>query len=301
VMRRYVAFLESKASDGIVSYGLGDWFDIGSGAPGVSKLTSPGVTGTLMLYEDIAALSQIAKLLGKSDDAAKYSALASREKDLFNARFFDAKTQVYDKGSQAAQAMPLALGIVPAEARKAVLDKLVVDIHAHSDHVTTGEVGFHYLVRALLENGRSDVLLAMLLRKDAPSYGAQLAAGATSLTEAWDSKTGSQDHFMLGSGEEWFYRGLLGIDVDMSRADRLIVEPQIVSGVDWVRGSYDSAVGMVKTEWKRSGDSVEVTVSVPVKATVVLPTGAVAERVGAKSVGNGWVVGAGTWRFRVKG
>ena len=33
-MQRYVAFLEGKAKDGIVDYGLGDWYDIGPGAPG---------------------------------------------------------------------------------------------------------------------------------------------------------------------------------------------------------------------------------------------------------------------------
>jgi len=270
-MVRYVAFLQSKATDGVVAYGLGDWFDIGPGAPGVSKLTSPGVTGTLMLYEDAAALAKIAGILGKTGEAAQYAALAAREKELFNTRFFDAKAQVYDKGSQAAQAMPLALGIVPENAKQAVLTKLVDDIHAHQDHTTAGEVGFAYIVRALINAGRGDVLLAMMMRKDPPSYGSQLEAGATSLTEAWDSKTGSQDHFMLGAGEEWFYRGLLGIDVDMSRADPLVIKPQIVEGVDWVKGSYDSTLGMVKVEWKHDGTKITLEVTVPANAMVEVP------------------------------
>jgi len=302
-MVKYVAFLQSKATDGIVAYGLGDWFDIGPGAPGESKLTTPGVTGTLMLYEDAADLAKIAALLGKSEDAAKYRALASHEKDVFNARFFNAAAQVYDKGSQAAQAMPLALGIVPEGSRAAVLEKLVTDIHARDDHTTAGEVGFAYIVRALIQAGRGDVMLAMMMRKDPPSYGSQLAAGATALTEAWDSKTGSQDHFMLGAGEEWLYRGLLGIDVDMSRADksaRLTIKPQMVQGVEWARGAYASAMGMVKTEWKREGGAVEVTVTAPAAATVVLPAGAVVEGNSGRRVGDKWVVGAGVWRFRVK-
>jgi alpha-L-rhamnosidase len=272
-MERYVAFLQSKAVDGIVAYGLGDWFDIGPDAPGVSKLTTAGVTGTLMLYEDAADMQKIATLLGRTSDSAKYAALAKREKDAFQTRFFDAKAQVYDKGSQAAQAMPLALGIVPEDARAAVLDKLVADIHAHDDHVTTGEVGWAYLVRALIQNGRSDVLLAMLLRKDAPSYGSQLAAGATSLTEAWDAKTGSQDHFMLGAGEEWFYRGLLGINLDMSRVrgEQLRIEPQVVDGLEWVRGSYDSALGPVSVAWKHEGKNVKLEITTPVDAVVRVP------------------------------
>ena len=43
-MARYVAFLVSKAKDGIVAYGLSDWYDMSPGDPGISKLTTLGVT-----------------------------------------------------------------------------------------------------------------------------------------------------------------------------------------------------------------------------------------------------------------
>ena len=104
--------MRSRAQDGLVSFGLGDWYDIGPKPLGVSQLTSLGVTGTLMLYEDAVAMRKIASLLGKSDDAAKYAALASSEKAAFNAKYFDAEKGYYDQGSQTAQAMALALGIV---------------------------------------------------------------------------------------------------------------------------------------------------------------------------------------------
>jgi alpha-L-rhamnosidase len=167
----------------------------------------------------------------------------------------------------------LALGIVPEASRAAVLEHIVADIHAHNDHVTAGEIGYPYMVRALMENGRSDVLLAMMLRTDAPSYGSQLAAGATALTEAWDANPkSSQDHFMLGGGEEWFYRGLAGIDFDMSRArdERITIRPAMVKGVDWVRASYDSALGMVRSEWKRDGGVTTMEVVVPANATATV-------------------------------
>jgi hypothetical protein len=228
----------------------------------------------LVLYQDAVAMQKIARLLRKDSDASRYATLAEREKTVFNAKFFDAGSGHYDKGSQTAQAMALALGIVPEEYKAQVLEKLVADIHAHEDHVTAGEIGFPYLVRALMENGRSDVLLAMLLRKDSPSYGSQLAAGATALTEAWDANPhSSQDHFMLGSAEEWFDRGLAGIDVDMSRAkdERITIRPQMVKGVDWVRGSYTSTLGVVKSEWRREHGAVTVTINAPVSVTIDLP------------------------------
>ncbi len=305
MMHRYVAALESKAVDGIVAYGLGDWYDIGPGAPGFEKNTTLGVTATLMLYEDAAAMARIARLLGHAEDGAKYDALAAKTAGAFNRRFWDAAHGWYDRGSQTANAMPLALGIVPADRRTQVLAHLVADIHSHNDHVTTGEVGYPYLLRALADSGRDDVILAMMLRKDPPSYGSQLEAGATSLTEAWDANPhSSQDHLMLGGAEEWFYRRLGGMDIDLSRkvlAERLTIRPIALEGVDWVRCGFDSILGKVQSDWKREGDVVLYAVTVPVASTVLLPEGATSERGlhPLRSDGGQIIfrVEPGTWRF----
>ena len=275
-MQRYLTYLQGKAKDGIVAYGLGDWYDIGPGEPGFEQNTTLGVTGTLMLYEDAATMQKIASLLGHADDATRYGELAGREKAAFDARFWNPAAGYYDKGSQTANAMPLQLGIVPEERQAGVLQHLVEDLRADDDHVTTGEVGFPYLVRVLTEKGRSDEMLALMLRTDPPSYGSQLAAGATSLTEAWDANPrNSQDHFMLGGGEEWFYRGLGGIDLDMSRApsERITIRPQMVEGVDWVRCGYTSTEGRIESDWarQRGRTSMDVTVPAGTEATIVVP------------------------------
>jgi hypothetical protein len=277
MMQRYVKFLDSKAKDGIVAYGLGDWYDIGPGGPGVGKQTTLGVTATIMLYQDAVTMAKIAKLLDKQEDAAGYEALASRVGAAFNARFWNAATGVYDKGSQTANAMPLSLGLVPQAYRQQVLEHIVADIHTHNDHVTTGEIGYPYMLRALMAAGRSDVEMAMMMRKDPPSYGSQLEAGATALTEAWDANPhSSQDHFMLGGAEEWFYRGLGGIDFDLSRADkdeRITIRPAVVDGVDWVRCSYDSKLGKIESDWKKEDGTLAMDVTIPAgeTATVWVP------------------------------
>lgn len=307
MMQRYVAALESKAVDGIVAYGLGDWYDIGPGSPGFEKNTTLGVTATLMLYEDAAAMARIARLLGHAEDGVKYDALATKTADAFNRRFWNSTHGWYDRGSQTANAMPLALGIVPAERRAQVLAHVVADIRSHNDHVTAGEVGYPYLLRALADGGRDDVILAMMLRKDPPSYGSQLAAGATSLTEAWDANPhSSQDHLMLGAAEEWFYRQLGGMDIDLSRSvpvERLTIRPIALAGVDWVRCEFDSTLGKVESDWKHEGDAVHYTMTVPVESTVILPKGATAEKSlrAMQSSGGQAVfrVGPGTWRFTV--
>jgi hypothetical protein len=272
-MRRYVAYLATRARDGIIAYGLGDWYDIGPGNPGFSKLTTAGVTATAIYYQDLTVLQKVAALLGKNDESNSYRQLAEAERNAFNARFLDTAHHRNDKGSQAAQAMPLALGMVPEGERAAVLDTLVEDIRAHQNHVTAGDIGYHYVVDALLMSGRSDVLLDMLERTDAPSYGFQLAQGATALTEAWDANpTSSQDHFMLGHAEEWFYRGLGGINIDLSRdgAERLVLRPAIPGKIEWVRTHYRSALGYVESNWQREANETTYTFVIPANATATI-------------------------------
>ena len=271
VMRAYAKYLGSRAHDGIVDYGLGDWFDIGPGDAGFSKLTTAGVTGTAIYYQDLKALEKTAAVLGRNQDSAAYADQAASVRDDFNAKFFDAAQHRYDKGSQTAQAIPLAMGMVPEGQRQAVLDALVADIRAHQSHTTSGEVGFHYEVDALLEGGRSDVLLDMLERTDAPSYGYILAQGATSLTEGWDGGH-SQDHFMLGSAEEWFYRGLGGINVNLSRegAQRLVLHPVLAGKIQWARAHYRSVLGEVESEWHRGATETVYNFTIPANATATI-------------------------------
>jgi hypothetical protein len=163
--------------------------------------------------------------------------------------------------------------LAPEDERKQVLDALIADIRRHNDHVTAGDIGFHYVVDALLDGGRSDVLYDMLERTDAPSYGYQLAQGATALTEAWDANpNSSQDHFMLGHAEEWFYRGLGGINIDFSAEPhrQLVLRPQIVGKLSEVRTSYVSAWGPIESNLKRGAAQTEYEFTIPANATATV-------------------------------
>jgi hypothetical protein len=276
-MQRYVEFLQGKTKDHLLDYGLGDWYDIGPRAPGYSQLTSKRLTASATLYEDLQDMSRIATVLGNSDDAAAYAQQAATVREAFQASLFHAETGSYDRGSQTANAMPLALGMVPEASRGAVLQSLVRDIEQHQYHVTAGDVGFHYVVRALTDAGRSDVLAKMLAVTTSPSYGYQLAHGATTLTEAWDSNpNSSQNHFMLGHAEEWFYRGLAGIDFDLSQepGNQIRIQPYIPAqddaGITHAEASMLTPLGRIASAWKLNGESITLAVAVPAGSTAVV-------------------------------
>jgi len=201
-MRRYASYLGNKAANGILSYGLGDWYDIGPKPPGVAQLTSLSVTATAIYYADLIVLRDIAKLLAKDSDARHYEQDSEAVRRAFNEELLNRQTGIYDRGSQTAYAMPLTLGLVPRDLRAGALEKLV-GVRARGNHTSAGDIGYHFVIRALGEGGRSDVIYDMLANPDPPSYAGQLAAGATTLTEAWDCNPhSSQNHFMLGHAEE---------------------------------------------------------------------------------------------------
>jgi alpha-L-rhamnosidase len=283
-MVRYSAYLKSKSINRLLTFGLGDWYDVGPLAPGESQLTSKGLTATAIYYEDLVTLAHIATLLNKPADATRYTNEASEVKIAFNDALYHPATKAYDQGSQTANAMPLYLGLVPEQDRAPVLANLVADIRAHHNHVTAGDVGFHYVVDALTEYGRSDVIYDMLTQTDSPSYGYQLSRGATTLTEAWDTNPGSsQNHFMLGHGEEWFYRGLAGIDFDLSRrnADRIRLRPALESGASDASATVNTVLGQISSSWHRNGKDWSAKFVIPAgcQATLILPAGAISREV----------------------
>ena len=72
MMKRYVDYLQGKAVDNILDYGLGDWYDLGTGYPGEEQLTPKGLTATAIYYYDLKLISEMSGILGFDEDAEKY-------------------------------------------------------------------------------------------------------------------------------------------------------------------------------------------------------------------------------------
>ena len=275
-MQRYLDYLTSTAKNHIVSHGLGDWYDIGPKSPGNSQLTSYGVTSTAIYYMDALTMQKTAALLGKTDDAAHYAQLATDIYKAFNDTYWNKDTKKYDRDSQTANSMALVAGLVPEENRATVAANLLADIKNHNYALTAGDIGFTYLVQALEQIGASDVIVKMNSRYDVPGYGWQLAHGATACTESWQAYGFvSNNHMMLGHLMEWLYAGLGGLRVkdDAVAFREFVIRPEIVGEVKSAAVTYHSSYGMIRSEWKLSGESFLLDLEVPVgsSALVYLP------------------------------
>ena len=273
MMQRYVGYLLTKDSAFILKHGLGDWYDIGPKKSGFAQMTKMGITGTATLYYDVTILIEIAKLMNKPADVKRYTLLAASIKKAFNTAFFDKQKLQYDSASQTANAMALYMGLVEPKYKKAVVDALIKDIQSRNNALTAGDIGYRYVLRALEDAGRSDVIFDMNSRDDVPGYGFQLKHGATALTESWQAyESVSNNHFMLGHLMEWFYAGLAGIKQTKNSVafKNIEIRPQPVGDVTYAKASYHSAYGEIVSEWKLNGNSFELNVTIPANTTAVV-------------------------------
>lgn len=274
-MTRYLLYLDSKAEQHVLSHGLGDWADVGPNPPFAQNTPVP-ITATAFYYYNLLVLSQISDILGLPNEAADLSERAERVKEAFHFQFYNAGSGHYGSGSQTSNAVPLAMGLVAPEKKQIVLDHVCQDIAARSYHTTSGDVGHRFVLMALGDGGRSDVIAQMLNQTDDPSYGYQILHGATALTEHWDGPTmgKSQNHFMLGHAEEWFYRHLAGISRDYdgrtSQAGKIIIEPFLAEGISWAKANHRIPQGEVKVSWQHNQGKLNLSVEIPAHATAIL-------------------------------
>lgn len=273
MMEKYMNYLQTKDSAFILKHGLGDWFDIGPKKSGFSQMTKMGVTATATFYYDALLLTKIATVLNKPAEKKKYEGMAIQIRRSFNQAFFDKGKGQYDSASQTANAMALYMGLVEEKNRKSVTEALVRDIQDRNNALTAGDIGYRYVLKALEEAGRSDIIFAMNSRDDVPGYGFQLKHGATALTESWQAyESVSNNHFMLGHLMEWFYSGLAGIRQTANSVafKEVEIRPEPVGDVKEAKASFYSPYGKISSEWKKTDGKFEATVIIPANSTAVV-------------------------------
>lgn len=275
-MQRYMNYLRSRDSSYLLMYGLSDWYDLGSDRPGFCQLTPMGLTATAYYYHDLVLMHRIAALLNKAKDAAAYAKWADTVRQAFNKMYFHPATKQYGSGSQTSNAIAQSMGLVNSKDKRAVIANLVKDIEERNYALTSGDIGFHHLLKALADAGRHDIIYKMNDRSDVPGYGYQLAKGATALTESWQGlPIVSNNHFMLGHLMDWFYSGLAGIQQNSSAVGYKVIDikPQRVGDINYAKATYHSVYGDIVSEWRITGDIFELNITVPVNTTanVYLP------------------------------
>ncbi|RMI38703.1 glycoside hydrolase family 78 protein [Streptomyces triticirhizae] len=299
-------------SEGLVrpAEGYGDWLN-------VEDETPRDVIGTAYFAHAAALVAGAARVLGH--DPAPYEELFARVRDAFNAAFVGADGRIAGD-TQTGCVLALSMDLLPSPAlRASVLGRLVELVEARGDHLSTGFLGTPRLLPTLTEAGRVDVAYRLLEQDTFPSWGYQIANGATTMWERWDSITpdggfqtadmNSFNHYAYGAVGEWLYGTVAGIAPGAPGFRVVTVRPRPGGGVTTASGRFRSPYGTVATRWALGGDGTfTLDVEVPVNATaevwVPAERGEQVERDGAtfERMADGCAVfttGSGRYRFAV--
>jgi alpha-L-rhamnosidase len=131
----------------------------------------------------------------------------------------------------------------------------------------------------LTKYGHAQQAYELATQTEAPSWGAWMERGLTSLPETWvlspTFKDASLNHVFLGDVYAWMYNDLAGINYDPEKPGfaNILIRPHFVDGLDWVDAEYDSVKGLIKSLWKRDGDKVTLTVTIPANCSAIVEVG----------------------------
>lgn len=319
-LKAYVDFLSSTAEDHIISWSLGDWLDLNPDPNSqASNLTPVAQTSTAGYYWMSRKLADYAQILGYDKRLLEhYRELADSIKDKFNREFLDYETGIYAENSQTAQALPLALGLVPDEMEEKVRQRLLDAIDMRNGHISAGFIGGNFTMDYLPGNGYFDVAYKMLTQPESPGWLHMVRSSKSTMSESINLNGPGSGHHPYGAYIGFWLYKYLGIRADEDKPGfrEFIIEPGLGSGLEEACTSYHSLYGEIVSAWKKRGDRITLTIRVPANsvAELILPS----EMIGGNlrvnntrirnipaisliTVGNGkthYSVGSGTYEFR---
>src|SRR5689334_17582453 len=134
-------------------------------------------------------------------------------------------------------------------------------------------------MRGLTHYHRPDIAYSLASNKTYPSWGYMVEQGATTIWELWNGNTAnpqmnSQNHVMLlGDLLIWMHENLAGIKSDDSLAGfkKIIMRPEMIDELQYVKASYKSPYGLIKSEWKKDqANNFSWNIEVPANATALV-------------------------------
>ena len=326
-MKDYMKFLESQAKDYIYpdAFYWGDWL-----AP---MPTNISMLSTAYFGYDAKLMREMAKALGKTDDAVYYDKLYRNISRAFCNYFFDSEGYTIEGNhegtprmdTQTSYLLPLAFLELPEDLQQKAVKHLLEAIERSNYHLQTGFLGTPLLCNVLSNFGHNDIAYKLYTQTEYPSWLFPVKQGATTMWERWNSYTikegfgevsmNSFNHYAYGAIEEWIMSHNLGIQRDENRPGykHILMQPKIDDTFSFVKGGFRSVYGDISSAWeiKPSGTEIEFTIPANTTATFTLPVSSMdnlklkkgKKGVSSKSFDDGKAVyelKSGTYKFILK-
>lgn len=276
-MRAYVDWvdaLDGKNHGLMDTMQLADWLALDTKDPsGCQGYTDGPFVAYLYQWKSACIVAEVARMLGRGEDAARYDAVAERMRAWILEEFYTA-TGRCAVNTMTAYVLSLSFGFGNREWAKAQLLKMLKE----EGGLVTGFVGTPLLCPVLSDVGSDDEAYKLLLKEDYPSWLYCVNLGATTIWERWNSLdadghiTGidmnSLNHYSYGAIVEWICGYAAGLRATEPGFARARIAPYPNWGLRTLDAELDSAAGTYKVAWECvDEDHLRVAITVPFGAT----------------------------------
>lgn len=273
-MQRYIDYLEAHSEFGLVTsdkageWCLGDWCgpvilypkkDITSHNQQVI-IPAPYVN-TYFMVKSLITMKEIAKIIGKDGDVAKYDKKIDERKRAIQAAYFNTFDSNFVMNVQGANSFAVDLGLGDQKTYSKM-----VDYYKKLGHFDTGIFATDILIRTLFEKGDGELAVDILTNDGEQGYEHWRKNGATTFHEYWDSnRSRSHCHPMFGAAVAYFFEYLLGIKQTKNSCgySELIISPKAITKFNRMSGSMKTPNGTVAVSYEKVQDMVLFNVTVP--------------------------------------
>jgi alpha-L-rhamnosidase len=245
------------------------------------------VYSSMNFFRVLKRLAHMGKLLDKQADVVLLEKQAEQIRAAIYEHCFDPEQKIF-KGlqptdyRQGPNALALHYGIVRPEHREAVQQRLIRDIRVdRANHIYGGIFTGLALWDLLPQVGQAELAYDVAMNNTYPSYGFMLENGATTLWEHWPDSS-SHMHYFMGFVDNFFYRYVAGININEQNPgfSEIVFTPKLLSRLEHANANYQSIQGPVSISWQRTGQDVEIRITVPCnsRGRLILPEGVFADQ-----------------------
>ena len=222
-------------------------------------------------------MADIADILNKPDDKAKYLSYAEKVRKGYQA-LVRTKKHSLDTDRQAKLVRPLYLKLLDEDQTEYAKKRLLEALENYGWRLGTGFLSTP-LILYVLEKTDIEYAYRLLENEEIPGWLSMPKAGANTIWEAWEGPNstsggiGSLNHYSKGAVVEWLFSSMCGINVDGE--NHFVISPKPGGSISFAEAKYKSVYGTVKSGWKKTegGFSFEITVPCNTCADVILPDG----------------------------
>lgn len=243
------------------------WTDFAAPHPEVSTAYTSHVLGLM---------AEIAEKLGHEEDAGEFRAYSQGCRRAYQQLV---RTEAYklDTDRQARLVRPLYFGLLDEKQKDYGQKRLLRALEHYGWRLGTGFLSTP-LILYVLASYDLEAAYRLLENEEIPGWLSMPKNGATTIWESWEGPNAqdgvaSLNHYSKGAVVEWLFTTMCGIRI--AGENRFVIAPRPGGHFIHAKADYVSVYGRVESGWRKTGEDIEFTVTVPANCTarVLLPDG----------------------------